>query len=190
VTRVAGHMETPEGSHMERKLKIPRAMIEEARMKLANAVHEESDEVSKAQAIEELLPDVMDMQSRGFRLSQVAAILSETGIVVSTTSLTALMTKARARAHPKRAPRGKSTRTAVSGAPTRQVAAKPPAMPREKPETRAETPQQPRRGEIDKGAASSGKTPSLDPAAPTARGSREQVTTHYGFIPRKDTERI
>lgn len=177
---------------MERQGKISRTMIEGVRRKFADEAQQEVDEFTKVQAIKELLPDILDMQSRGLRLSKIAAILSETGIVVTTPSLMALLTKAKARVERTHAQTDKRTRTAMNHATTRQGAPQPPAMPKERPgaQTSAETPQQQQRAEGDMGRTISGKSPSTEPAAQTGRGPREQVATHFGFTPRKDSERI
>jgi hypothetical protein len=70
-----------------RPSKLPMALIEQVRRVLEDTPECREEEVTKVQAIRMLAPQIHAMQSKGYGLKAIAALLSDKGIAVSVVSL-------------------------------------------------------------------------------------------------------
>src|ERR1700722_18545962 len=85
--------------------KVPTAAIEQVRRALQNAPDCATKEVPKLQAIRALIPDIRQMQSKGYDWSAIARLLSEHGIAINVVTLKSYLQRAKAgevRPHRKR----------------------------------------------------------------------------------------
>ena len=176
-----------------RQNKIQKSTIEEVRRSFANASDHHTNEVSKLQAIGLLLPDIRVMQNKGYLLSEIASMLSEKGIPVTTGTLGAYLGKVKSTVEHNRVPVGRNRRTTEATPQASQGPTKPKSVANDsldRSRTRTGNAREAGSGEVATTATVSGKTSSVDGTEPSTRASREQVPNRYGFVPRKDTENI
>ena len=77
--------------------KVPTTVIELARKAMQNAPECLAKEVSKVHAIRSLVPDIRQMQSKGYDWNAIACLLSEHGIRVTAVTLKSYLQQAKAR---------------------------------------------------------------------------------------------
>ena len=76
--------------------KVPTAAIEHVRRAIQNAPDRTTNEVPKLQAIRALIPDIRQMQSKGYDWSAIASLLSEHGIAINVVTLKSYLQRAKA----------------------------------------------------------------------------------------------
>jgi hypothetical protein len=76
--------------------KVPTATIEHVRRAIQNAPECTTKEVPKLQAIRTLIPDIQQLQSKGYDWRAVASLLSEHGIAISVVTLKSYLQRAKA----------------------------------------------------------------------------------------------
>jgi hypothetical protein len=70
-----------------RQQKVPTSTIKDLQQSMEDAPEHESHEVSKVQALRLLSPQILLMQSKGYNMAHIAALLSERGITVTAGTL-------------------------------------------------------------------------------------------------------
>jgi hypothetical protein len=162
--------------------KVPTTAIETVRKAIQMAPDCTTKEVTKLQAIQALIPDIEQMQSKGYDWRAIASLLSEHGIAINVVTLKSYLQRSKAggvkarRKHrgnrdaDERTPRG-------SGEGAREGAAKAPAAATRGPKEDAAAPAAGPSSRIPEGAAKA--TPAL--------GS-DTASRRSAFVPEEDTD--
>lgn len=176
--------------------KIPMSAIEEARRVLEDVPDHDVTEVSKAQAIRLLSPQIHAMQSKGYSLSHIASVLSNKGISITGVTLRNYLNHLRSEAQQKtnrkgNRDRGRSRTRSASGAD------KPPATILNESATGSRTTtvsdrEQVARENVVRITPRTGPSAAevTDPAKTVAPRADEHIPRRSGFTPRRDTEDI
>lgn len=77
--------------------KVPRAAIEQVRKAIQNAPDCATEAVPRLEAIRALVPDIQDMQSKGYDWKAIASLLSDNGIGITIVTLKSYLQRAKAR---------------------------------------------------------------------------------------------
>jgi len=177
--------------------KIPMAAINELQRALEETPERGVNEVSKAEAIRLLSPQIRGLQAKGYALTEIAGMLAEKGVAVTAAALRSYLSHLAVGKREKAAPqRAKTLRLARSVA--RSSAEKLRGAARHlladgnaggagsnRAPSRAEEGAKPAQGH----AALSRELPRSPEPAPSAP-TRERIPPSYGFIPREDPDEI
>ena len=162
--------------------KVPTTAIETVRKAIQMAPDCTTKEVTKLQAIQALIPDIEQMQSKGYDWRAIASLLSEHGIAINVVTLKSYLQRSKAgggkarrrrrgtRDADKRTPRG-------SGEGAREGAAKAPAAATRGPKEDAAAPARGPSSRIPEGAAKA--TPAL---------GNDMASRRSAFVPEEDTD--
>jgi hypothetical protein len=175
--------------------KIPMSAIDDARRVLEDVPDHDVTEVSKAQAVRLLSPQIHAMQSKGYSLAHIASVLSNKGISITGVTLRNYLNQLRSEAKQKTNRKGNRDRTR-SRSRSGSGGDKPPATMLNESATGLRTAtgsdrEQVARENVVRITPRSGPSAAdvTEPAKPVApRG--EQVPRRSGFTPRRDTEDI
>ena len=164
--------------------KVPTAAIEHVRRAIQNAPDCTTKEIPKLQAIRALIPDIRQMQSKGYDWSAIASLLSEHGIAINVVTLKSYLQRAKAgevRPHRKRragngaAPRAPRESGKDTGRGTAKAAE---GRTQDRSENAPETP------------AGAPKEPALGASKTGGACTQDAVSRPWAFVPEEDTDDI
>jgi hypothetical protein len=167
---------------MDNKKKYAAEAIRTLQQSLEAVAPYQATELSKQQAVRELLPQIEALRAKGYSWTSVAAMLSEHGVPVSVAALRTYLRRAR-----EEAPKGASPAAARRSRTTRAVASQPepppatvPSPSQGQPVTTAGKPQ----------PSIAASAPVVAPQRATPAASRQQEPSRSSFVPRRDTDDI
>jgi hypothetical protein len=164
---------------MPQKAKIPVVSIEELQRSLDALPEHRDEEVTKTQAIRMLAPQIHAMQSKGYTMSAIAAMLSDRGIAVTAVALKSYLSHNKERAAVKRGGGERKARRPPSAALGPHLEASPVApvgSTAKASEARAGVP--------------SGPAPAVAPKRPAASPPEAAGERRSAFVPRSDSDDI
>jgi hypothetical protein len=176
------------GRHM-RPQRIPISSVEDLKREFDNAAEHRVQEVSKTQAIKLLLPQIQIMQNKGYGLADIAARLSNKGVVVTAVGLKNCLSQIKSAAEVTRLRKGTQSRPTVRDeagltAKPKSQAASAPNTDRAPGSNRKDSDPRPASRAASAPVASSTRTP------PEAAPTPEPRLRPGGFIPRMDSDEI
>ena len=162
--------------------KIPTTAIEHVRRAIQMAPDCTTKEVTKLQAIQTLIADIQQMQSKGYDWKAIASLLSEHGIAVNVVTLKSYLQRAKAGRVKARRKRGGGHDADKRPAPgageaTRGGAAKAPAAPARGPSEHSAPPAVGASNRIPVGGAKATHAPGND-----------AISRRSAFVPEEDTD--
>ena len=162
--------------------KVPTTAIEQVRKAIQVAPDCTTKEVTKVQAIQALLSDIQQMQSKGYDWKAIASLLSEHGIAVNVVTLKSYLQRAKAGGvqarRKRRGSRDADKRTARRpGEGAREGAAKAPAAATKGPREDGALPAR----------EASSRTPVGGAKATHALG-HDAISRRSAFVPEEDTD--
>jgi hypothetical protein len=183
------------GRHMRRD-RIPISAVEDLRREFDNAAEHHLQDVSKTQAIKLLLPQIQTMQNKGYGLADIAARLSNKGVVVTAIGLKNCLSQIRSAAEITRLRKGTQSRPTARNEAGLTAKPKSQAMPPDPPKAPAASTDRALgsiRKDTDPRAASRAASAPLAPStstAPAAAPTPEPRPRPGGFIPRMDSDEV
>jgi hypothetical protein len=177
-----------------RKVRV--AEVERVRRTMVDVPEHQAEEVTLAQAVRMLFPEIRAMQSKGYGLPAVAEHLKENGLALSTKTLKAYLKEAGAGGGRSKPRNPKVRRSETADAPAASAASTGPSKLPLSPSTGSPGAQQSAR--VTPRAAPPAPTPptasapsvatKASPGAP--RSGEEAGTRRSSFVPKEDTRDI
>jgi hypothetical protein len=176
--------------------RIPISAVEDLRREFDDAAEHHLQDVSKTQAIKLLLPQIQTMQNKGYGLADIAARLSNKGVVVTAVGLKNCLSQIRSAAEITRLRKGTQSRpTARNEAghtPKPKSQAVPPGPPKASAPNTDRAPVATRKDSDTRPASRAASAP-VSPSTstqPEAAPAPEPRLRPGGFIPRMDSDEI
>jgi hypothetical protein len=173
--------------------KVRLADIERLRRTMQTVPEHRTEEVTTAEAVRMLSPEIQAMQAKGYGLSAIAAHLSDNGLALTTKTLKAYLGEARAGGARKKRRKAKAHRGATEGPATSpSIESKPAVM------IHLASPGAQRAARVDTKAEPRATMPPTAPATPaalkgtigTTRPADDAGMRRSAFVPKEDTRDI
>jgi hypothetical protein len=169
--------------------KVAMSVVADLQRELEEAPHCDPTEVSKAEALRLLLPQIQVMQSKGYSLAHIAAVLSNRGIAVTDHGLKnhlyRLRSSQNAQTSKKRPQASPATRTSAAPVDRPQPATTVPPKVSAAPAVRSQPPERPAPSRHSPVPVTS---PGTDPKHLPASSGPESPPHRFGFAIRPDTK--
>jgi hypothetical protein len=179
-----------------RPQRIPISAVEDLKREFDSAAEHHVHEVSKTQAIKLLLPQIQTMQNKGYGLADIAARLSNKGVVVTAVGLKNCLSQIKSAAEVTRLRKGTQSRPTVRNEADLTAKPKSQAVPPDPPKASAPNtdlaPGSSRKDRDPRPASRAASAPvtSGTSTQPEAAPTPEPRLRPGGFIPRLDSDEI